>query len=429
MVAHDLRRQALDAFDERELLAQVLLGRQRARVMAADLGARVAQCVDGVAHAVDEARAVKGLLVEDLAQVGCDLVLVFPVGNMRADVLVHRHDLGVGAAMARTLERTDGRGVGGVRVGGRRGQHAAGERGVVTAAVLGMQHEHHVEQHGLVAGERHAAAEHLQDGLGGGKAGRRVRHVHLGAATLGDRRHMRECGDAGETGEHGDGDVDLVLGRDRVGLGVEGVEQQHGALKHVHDARRHRGHGELFDVLVAQVPKGAQTSAKAVEFLLVGQRARDKQVGDLFVAIAILGLGAVDQVLDAIAAQRELALVGYDLAVDLVVAVHVRDAGKARDHARAVGIAQTALDVMLDKQALVIRIGRQAVVEVFALGRNLAARFVVQNQAAQVIVKAVIDFLGVVSHARSSRDRVGGGVLGRRRASLSPGSLFATGGT
>ena len=239
-----------------------------------------------------------------------------------------------------------------------------------------------------------------------------MRHVHLGAATLGDRRHMRECGDAGETGEHRDGDVDLVLGRDRVGLGVEGVEQQHGALKHVHDARRHRGHGELFDVLVAQMPKGAQTFAKAVEFLLVGQRTRDEQVGDLFVAITILGLGAVDQVLDAIAAQRELALVGHDLAVDLVVAVHVRDAGKARDHARAVGIAQTALDVMLDKQALVIRIGRQAVVEVFAFGRKLAARFVVQNQAAQVIVKAVIDFLGVVSHARSSRGRVEAACLG-----------------
>ena len=190
---------------------------------------------------------------------------------------------------------------------------------------------------------------------------------------------MRECGDAGETGEHGDGDVDLVLGRNHVGLGVEGVEQQHGALEHVHDARRHRGHGELFDVLVAQMPKGTQTLAKTVELLFVGQRTRDEQVGDLFVAVTILGLGVVDQILDVVAAQRELALVGHDLAVDLVVAVHVRDAGKARDHARAVGIAQTALDVMLDEQILVIRIGRQAVVEVFAFGRNLAARFIVQN--------------------------------------------------
>ena len=223
---------------------------------------------------------------------------------------------------------------------------------------------------------------------------------------------MREGGDAGETGEHGDGHVDLVLGRNRVGLGIEGVEQQHGALKHIHDARRHRGHGELLDVFAAQMPKSAQAFTKSVELLFVGQRARDEQVGDLFVAIAILGLGAVDQVLDAIAAQRELALVGHDLAVDLVVAVHVRDAGEARDHARAVGIAQATLDVVFDKQALVVRVGRQAVVEVFAFGRNLAARLIIQDQAAQMVIEAVVDFLGVVSHARSSRGRVGAACLG-----------------
>ena len=73
-----------------------------------------------MAHAVDETRAVEGLLVENLAQVGCDLVLVLPIGDMCTDVLVHGHDLGVGAAVARALERADSRGVGGIRVGGRR---------------------------------------------------------------------------------------------------------------------------------------------------------------------------------------------------------------------------------------------------------------------------------------------------------------------
>ena len=158
MIAHHLRRQALDALDERELIAQVLLGGKCACVVAADLGSRVAERVDGVAHAVDETRAVEGLLVENLAQVGCNLVLVLPIGDMRTDVLVHGHDFGVGAAVARALERADSRGVGGIRVGGRRRQHAASEGGVVAAAVLGMQHKHHVEQHGLVAGECHAAA-------------------------------------------------------------------------------------------------------------------------------------------------------------------------------------------------------------------------------------------------------------------------------
>ena len=85
--------------------------------------------------------------------------------------------------------------------------------------------------------------------------------------------------------------------------------------------------------------KGAQALAKAVELFLVGQRTRDKQIGDFLVAIAILGLGIVDQILDAVAAKRELALIGHDLSVDLVVAVHIRDTSETRDHARAVGIA------------------------------------------------------------------------------------------
>ena len=120
-----------------------------------------------------------------------------------------------------------------------------------------------------------------------------MRYMNLGAAALGDRGHMREGGDAGETGEHGDGHVDLVLGCNGVGLGIEGVEQQHGALKHIHDARRHRGHGELADVFVAQVPKSTQASAKTVKLFLGGQGARDEQIGDFFVAVAVLGLGVL----------------------------------------------------------------------------------------------------------------------------------------
>ena len=238
-----------------------------------------------------------------------------------------------------------------------------------------------------------------------------MRHVNLGAAKLGDRGHVCEGGDARETCEHGNGDVDFVLGRDHVWFGIEGVEQQYGALEHVHDARRHRGHRELFNVLVTQVSKGAQALAKAVELFLVGQRTRDKQIGDFLVAVAILGLGIVDQILDAVAAKRELALIGHDLSVDLVVAVHIRDTSEARDHARAVGIAQAALDIVLFEQALVIRVGRQAVVEAFALRRNLAACFVIQNQSAQVVIEAVIDFLGVVGHVRSSPGRVGAACL------------------
>ena len=53
--------------------------------------------------------------------------------------------------------------------------------------------------------------------------------------------------------------------------------------------------------------------------------------------------------------------------------MHVRDAGKARDHARAVGIAQAALDVVLYEQVLVVRGGRQAVVDVLVKDYGIPA--------------------------------------------------------
>ena len=66
VVAHHLRCQALDALDQSEFLTQIFLVSERTCVVAADLGARVAERVDGVAHAVDETRAVEGLLVRIL---------------------------------------------------------------------------------------------------------------------------------------------------------------------------------------------------------------------------------------------------------------------------------------------------------------------------------------------------------------------------
>ena len=77
-----------------------------------------------------------------------------------------------------------------------------------------------------------------------------------------------------------------------------------------------------------------------------GKRAGQQQVGDLLVAEAALALGGLDQVADVVAAIAQVALVGLDAAVDAAVAVDVRDRGEADQDARAVGVAQAALDVV-----------------------------------------------------------------------------------
>ena len=113
-----------------------------------------------------------------------------------------------------------------------------------------MQHEHHVEKHGFFMREILAAAKHLQHRFGG-------RHIVVGlrygggqlTLGFGDARHVSESGNAGETGEHRHGDVDLVLGADLVGIGIEAVQQEHGARERVHDGVAGRGHGELMQVV------------------------------------------------------------------------------------------------------------------------------------------------------------------------------------
>ena len=349
-------------------------------------------------HAVDEAGAVEGLAAQDLLEIGRDLVVVVPVFDVVTDILVHVHHFGVGSAVARALEGADRRSVGGVGIRGGTGQHAAGEGGVVAAAVLGVEHEHDVEQHGFAAGEVVVPAKHLQDSFRCGELGVGRGDERAAALLAGDRERMGHGGDARQAGEHGDGDVDLVLGRDVVRLGIEGVQQQHGAHEHVHDGAGDRGDGELRHVAIGDVAVCAQARLKVRELVYVGQGAGDEQVGDLFVTKAALRLRAIDKVLDAVTAKRQLALVRNQLAVHDVVAVDVADAGEAGHHAGTVRVAQAALDVVLFVEAFVIGLARGTVVEALAFGGDLAARFIVDDQAAQRIVEAVVDVLRGVSH-------------------------------
>ena len=142
-------------------------------------------------------------------------------------------------------------------------------------------------------------------------------------------------------------DVDLMGGRRVVGGGIEGVEQQRGALEDVHDGVAVGGAGEDAEVALGELPARVDARAEVVELGLRGQLARDEQVRDLLIAEASLVLRCAHEIVDVVATIDEVALVGDHLAVDLGVAVHVRDGGETDEHARSVGVTQTALDVVL----------------------------------------------------------------------------------
>ena len=75
-----------------------------------------------------------------------DLLVVIPVLDTRLGKVEHFHNLDISAAVTRTLQRTDSRRVCGVGVGAGGRYGTAGERRVVSAAVLSVEHKAEVEQ-------------------------------------------------------------------------------------------------------------------------------------------------------------------------------------------------------------------------------------------------------------------------------------------
>ena len=234
LLGHDLRRHALDVLEELELALELGALRQARGVLVADDGARVGERVHRVAHAVDQARAVAGLLAHNAAQVVGNLALVGPVVHMALDVEAHLAHLAIGAAVLGTLERADGAGVGRVGVGAAGGEHAAGERGVVAAAVLCLQHEHDVEHVCLVVGVCVVGTQGVQNRLGGGEAGAGAVPHHVAAVVALLDGVVRKHGDARHARDEAERGVHLMLEPGVVGRGVGGVEMKHAAAQHVH---------------------------------------------------------------------------------------------------------------------------------------------------------------------------------------------------
>ena len=104
LFAYDLGRQALDGGVEIILRGAALFARQHADKLFKHVCPRVAQRVDGVTHAVNKARAVERLLVQQRTQIARYLFLIGPVLDLLFHVLDHLHDLYVGAAVAGALE-------------------------------------------------------------------------------------------------------------------------------------------------------------------------------------------------------------------------------------------------------------------------------------------------------------------------------------
>ena len=249
---------------------------------------------------------------------------------------------------------------------------------------------------------------------------------------------LRERSQTRQTGQQRDRDVDLVLGRDAVGVCIKRVQQQNGALERIHDRGAHRGDRELTNEFARQMTIGTEAAVEIIEFLGSRELAGDEQVSDLLVAKAALRLRIGDEVLDVVAAQDQMTLIGHDFPIDALVAMDIGNARETGNDAGPVDISQAALDVVGVEDILAVFLRGNVVIQ--ALGRPIhaTARLVVEDEAAQVIVEAIVDVMRVVGHGAPSltsapaRGRGGlneSGAASRRWSNAHPAAHAATGGT
>ena len=126
-------------------------------------GTRIGQCVNGVTDAVDETALVPHLAAQNAFEVIFHFVIAVPVLHILHNVRHHLAYLVVRAAVTEALQGADSCGDGGVDIRLRGGKHTRGKCGVVTAAVLCVEHHAKVEQLGFLVRELAILAQGIQN--------------------------------------------------------------------------------------------------------------------------------------------------------------------------------------------------------------------------------------------------------------------------
>ena len=155
--------------------------------------------------------------------------------------------------------------------------------------------------------------------------------------------------DERKTRDEADGLPQDILQRCVVRAVVIGIEGEDAAGELVHDVAA----GRLEDHILGK-PGGhaARAGHDVVEALLLrlrGKRPEQQQIRDLLIAERAALLVRRDDILNADAAVIELAGHGDALAVHHVIALYAADLADADQDARAVRVAQTALDALVFK--------------------------------------------------------------------------------
>ena len=127
-----------------------------------------------MAHSIDQAAVVKGILVQDSFQISTQRVLVLPVRHMLLDIFKHFNNFQVCPAVSRSFQGTEGRCNGGIGICTGRRNHMVGKRRVVSAAVIRMEDQRHIQHLRFQLCVNSIRMKHLQNVLRHGQLRLRI---------------------------------------------------------------------------------------------------------------------------------------------------------------------------------------------------------------------------------------------------------------
>ena len=319
-VRNHLRRQLFDHLVQPQFfLHSLLCGKLRHKCLEDPLPG-IRDGVDGMPHPIDQAGPVKGFLHDELVQVAADLVLILPVGNVRADVRHHFHHLDVGSAMPRAFQGGHGSGDGrvGIRSGG--SDNTGGEGGIVASAVLHMKHQACVQNPCLHLRAFAVGTEHEEDILCCRARILRPVDVHacqilivvVGMVAI-DCKHREDC-DQVQTLADDIAKVSILC------LCVIGCQCQDRPCHGIHDVAGGRLHDDISREVRRKISGDRQYIDELVCIQLVRQLPEQEKVSQRFIAKTMLRV-LPDQVTDIVTAVPQLAVAGNTFSIDFLEGV------------------------------------------------------------------------------------------------------------
>ena len=300
--------------------------------------------VHSVAQSIELAGAIPGLPVQQTHQIVPDGSVVVGI-HILLNVVEHLHDLGVGAAVERPLQGAHRSGDGAVSIRTAGGQRPAHEGGVVAAAVLGMEHQHHIQQMGLLLGIAFVRTDHPQEVLRRAESLLRVVDVQGLAAEMVALDGVGIGHDGGKIPDKLHRLAQQIVHRQIVRIRVVGVQRQDAAAQLIHDVAAGAPHDHPLGEALRQFSGPVHDLIEVPQLPLRGQISHQQQIRHLLEPEGSLRPVGLHNVVKLDAPVVEPSGNGDALAVLQQIALHAAHLGDAHHHTGAVAVSQTPLDL------------------------------------------------------------------------------------